>query len=131
MAGTAEHHAGTTAVALSPDRILELGFSFWASKALLSAFDLGLFTELARRPAMAEELRERLGLRPRAAREFFDALLALGMLERDGAVYRTPATDLLLDRAKPSSMGGILEILPGPPVTPPQPVGRANGHTAH
>lgn len=111
MAGTTEQHAGTAAEALSPDRILELGVSFWASKTLLSAVELGLFTELARRPATAEELRARLGLHPRAARDFFDALVALGMLERDGAVYRnTAATDLFLDRAKPSYMGGILEM---------------------
>lgn len=111
MTGTTEHHGGATAAALSPDRILELGFGFWTSKTLLSAIELGLFTELARQPATADELRERLNLHPRAARDFFDALVALGILERDGAVYRnTPATDLFLDRAKPSYMGGILEM---------------------
>ena len=29
---------------LLPDRILQLGFGFWGSKALLSAVELGLFT---------------------------------------------------------------------------------------
>jgi len=95
----------------SPDRILELGLGFWGSKTLLSAVELGLFTELAREPATAEELRDRLGLHPRSYRDVFGALVTLAMLERDGGVYRnTPATDFFLDRAKPSYMGGILEM---------------------
>lgn len=97
--------------AVSPDYILELGLGFWGSKTLLSAVELGVFTELAKRPATAEELRQRLGLHPRSYRDFFDALVALGMLEREEGVYRnTPATDFFLDRAKPSYMGGILEM---------------------
>ena len=45
------------------------------------------------------------------ARDFFDALVALGMLERNAGRYsNTPATDLFLDPAKPSYMGGILEM---------------------
>jgi hypothetical protein len=85
---------------LAPDRILQLGMGFWGSKALLSAVELGLFTALAQGPLEAEELRERLGLHSRGARDFFDALVALGMLERtDGRYANTPDTDLFLDRA--------------------------------
>ena len=40
---------------------MQLGLGFWGSKTLLSAVELGLFTELAAAgPADAEELRERL-----------------------------------------------------------------------
>jgi hypothetical protein len=50
-------------------------------------------------------------LHKRSARDFFDALVALGMLERtDGRYQNTDATDLFLDRAKPSYIGGILEM---------------------
>ena len=57
-------------------------------------------------------MRDRLGLHPRSARDFFDALVALGMLEREDGRYRnTPETDLFLDRAKPSYQGGLLEML--------------------
>ena len=92
---------------------MQLGTAFWASKTLLSAVELGLFTELASAgPLDAEALRERLGLHPRSARDFFDALVALGMLERDNGRYRnTPETELFLDRAKPSYSGGLLEML--------------------
>ncbi len=95
----------------TPDGILKLGLGFWASKALLSAVELGVFTELARETADAETLTARLQLHPRSARDFFDALVALGMLERTDGVYRnTPETDLFLDRNKPSYIGGILEM---------------------
>jgi precorrin-6B methylase 2 len=96
---------------LTPDRILELGFAFWGAKTLLSAVELGVFSELAKGTQDGEALRERLNLHPRSARDFFDALVALGMLERrDGQYGNTPETDQFLDRAKPSYVGGILEM---------------------
>ena len=95
----------------TPDRILELGFAFWGAKTLLSAVELGVFSELAKGTQDGEALRERLNLHPRSARDFFDALVALGMLERrDGQYGNTPETDQFLDRAKPSYVGGILEM---------------------
>jgi O-methyltransferase domain/Dimerisation domain len=97
----------------TPDAIMQLGSAFWGSKALLSATELGLFSELATSgPLDAEALRDRLGLHERSARDFFDALVALGMLARDNGSYRnTPETELFLDRAKPSYVGGILEMM--------------------
>jgi len=97
---------------VTPDAILQLGFAFWGSKTLLSAIELGVFTELAGGDGLdAEELRERLGLHPRSARDLFDALVALGMLERNDDRYsNTPATEVFLDRAKPSYLGGIMEM---------------------
>jgi hypothetical protein len=95
----------------TPDHIMEVGLGFWASKTLLSAVEMELFTELARRPEKAEALRDRLGLHPRSSQDFLDALVALGFLEhRDGTYSNTPATDLFLDKRKPSYLGGILEM---------------------
>src|SRR3569833_103415 len=86
-----------------PDQILQVGFGFWASKTLLSAIELELFTELAKHPLPFEDLQGRLGLHPRSARDFFDALVAIGFLERSGSTYRnTPATDMFLDKHKPT-----------------------------
>ena len=84
---------------VTPDAIMELGSAFWGSKALLSAVELGVFSELADAgPLDGEALRERLGLHPRSATDFFDALVALGMLERENGHYaNTPATELFLD----------------------------------
>ncbi len=92
---------------------MQLGTAFWGSKTLLSAVELKLFAALSESgPLNADQLRDRLGLHPRSARDFFDALVALRMLERDdnGRYFNTPATDLFLDPAKPSYMGGILEM---------------------
>jgi hypothetical protein len=97
---------------LSPDGILQLGFGFWASKTLLSAVELKVFGTLSEAgPLNADELGERLGLHPRSARDFFDALVALRMLDRtDGRYSNTPETDLFLAPAKPTYVGGVLEM---------------------
>jgi len=90
---------------------MQLGMGFWASKTFLSAVELELFTELARHPEGLDAIRARLGLHERGSRDFLDALVALGMLEREDGVYRnSPEADLFLDKAKPSYIGGILEM---------------------
>lgn len=95
----------------TPEKILQTGLAFWASKTLLSAIEMGVFTELASGPQQFDALSGRLGLHPRSARDFFDALLTLGFLQRDGERYgNTPETDLFIDRKKPSYVGGILEM---------------------
>ena len=95
----------------TPEKILQTGLAFWASKTLLSAIEIGLFTELAGGAEQFETLRWRLGLHPRAARDFLDALVALGFLKREGDTYgNTPETELFLDKKKPSYIGGILEM---------------------
>ena len=86
-------------MAVTPDQIMQLGLGFWGSKTLLSAIELGLFTELSRAPLSAADLTQRLGLHPRGARDFFDALVVLGMVEREGEQYRnTLASDTFLVR---------------------------------
>jgi hypothetical protein len=96
---------------VTPEKIMQLGLGFWGSKTLLSAIELGVFTKLSGRALDADGLRTELGLHPRAARDFFDALVALGMLERrEGRYANTEATETFLDRNKPSYMGGMLEM---------------------
>jgi hypothetical protein len=101
-----------TAADVTPDAIMQLGLAFWGSKTLLSAIELGVFSELAAAgPLDGDTLRERLDLNARSATDFFDALVALGMLERENGHYtNAPSTELFLDRAKPSYVGGILEM---------------------
>jgi hypothetical protein len=95
---------------VTPGRILHIGLGFWAAKTLLSAVEMEVFTELAKKPEDLETLRGRLGLQPRSARDFFDALVALGFLRRaDGKYGNTPDADLFLDKHKPSYIGGMLE----------------------
>lgn len=95
----------------TPERILQTGLAFWPAKTLLSAIELGLFTVLAHGPQSLENLTARLALHPRGARDFFDTLVALGFLQRANGLYaNTIETGLFLDRAKPSYVGGILEM---------------------
>lgn len=96
---------------ITPDGIMQLAMGFWGSKTLLSAIELGVFTELAKAPADLATLTRRLGLHVRSADDFLDALVALKVLERaDGRYRNTPACDLFLDKAKPTYVGGLLEM---------------------
>jgi len=93
------------------EHILQVGLGFWAAKALLSAVEMEVFTELAKRPEDLSTLQARLGIHARSSRDFFDALVALGFLRRvDGKYANTPAADLYLDKHKPSYIGGMLEM---------------------
>jgi hypothetical protein len=84
---------------ITPDAIMQLGFGYWGSRTLLSAVELGLFTELAWGPLAPDDIRARLNLHGRGVGDFLDALVALGMLRREQGRYaNTPATDLYLDR---------------------------------
>jgi predicted transcriptional regulator len=95
----------------SPERILETGLAFWSSKVLLSAIEMEVFTELAHGPEEFDSLTGRLGLHPRSARDFLDALVSLEFLVREGDQYgNTPAADFFLDKKKPSYIGGMLEM---------------------
>jgi hypothetical protein len=83
---------------------------------LLTAVEFELFTRLGGRRLTAQELGTELALHPRGTYDFFDALVAMGFLERDGdgpmAKYRnTEAGALYLDRSSPRYVGGMLEML--------------------
>jgi len=104
--------AQSAAVPPNPDWILQLGLGFMSTKVLLSAVELSVFTKLARNPIDGEALAQQLGLHPRSARDFLDTLVALGLLDRTGQVYRnTPEAEFYLDRAKPSYIGGLFEMI--------------------
>ena len=71
-----------TAGAPTPEHIMQIGMGFWASKTLLSAVEMEVFTELAKHPEDLATLTGRLGLHPRSSRDFLDSLVALGFLDR-------------------------------------------------
>jgi hypothetical protein len=101
--------------AVNPEHILQIGMGFWASKTLLSAVELNLFTELSEGRLTAPQIADRLDLHERSRDDFLDALVALGLLARDGdgsgALYsNTPDTATFLDKQSPAYLGGILEM---------------------
>ncbi len=100
----------------TPDAILQTAFGFWGSKVLLTGVEFGLFTALGERRLTGAQLGGELGLHPRGIADFFDALVSMKFLDRDGdgadALYfNTPAGALYLDRRSPRYIGGILEML--------------------
>lgn len=96
---------------VTPERIQQLGSAFRSSRALLSAVELGVFTELAKGPLDANDLADRIGVHRRAARDFFDALVALELLERSAGRYSNTAdTETYLDQNKPTYVGGMAEM---------------------
>ncbi len=95
----------------SPEHILQIGLGFWASRTLLSAVELGVFTQVAEKPQDLETLRSALGLHSRAAHDFLDALTALGFLQKiDGKYSNVPVSDFYLDKNKATYIGGALEM---------------------
>ncbi len=103
-------------MSLDPSHILQTAFGFWGSKVLLTAVEFELFTHLAGQRLTGEELGAKLQLHPRGIADFFDALVAMKFLGREGdgpgaLYYNTPAGDLYLDRNSPRYIGGILIML--------------------
>jgi precorrin-6B methylase 2 len=100
---------------LTPDKIIEIGMGFWASKTLLTAVNMELFTHLANGALSGKEIQNKLGLHSRSLYDFLDTLVSLGFLDRTGlkenATYSNSAdSDVFLDKNKPSYIGGILEM---------------------
>ncbi|QKV96441.1 methyltransferase [Streptomyces sp. NA02950] len=110
----ADHHTTEhEPTADSPHALIDIAVAFWKSKVLLSAVELGVFTALAEEPGTLDELRKRLGIAGRGAADFLDALVSLGVLEREDGVYRNSALAARhLDPARPATdISGYLEFL--------------------
>lgn len=94
---------------------MQIGLGFWASKTLLVATKLGLFTLLDSGSLTAEQIQASLKLHGKSLVDFLDALHSLGFLLREGlgrgAQYRnTPETDAFLVKGKAQYIGGFLEM---------------------
>ena len=100
---------------VDPSNIMQIGMGFWASKTLLTAVKLELFTLLAMKPMTGTEVKNELCLHERSLYDFLDTLVALGFLQKRGlketAKYsNSEDSDLFLDKNKLSYMGGLLEM---------------------
>lgn len=100
---------------IDPSKIMQIGMGFWASKTLLTAVNMNLFTLLAKGEKSAKEIQESLGLHDRSVYDFLDTLVALQFLNRNGikesATYSNAEdADFFLDKNKLTYIGGILEM---------------------
>lgn len=77
-------------VQLDPSHIMQIGMGFFASKTVLSAVELELFTRLGGEAKSGALMGESLGVLPLGIEDFLDALVALKFLlaEGDGADRR-------------------------------------------
>jgi len=100
---------------VNPSKIMQIGMGFFASKTLLTAVKVGLFTKLVNKQLSAEDLKNKFGFHERGIYDFLDTLVALGFLDRNGiretALYsNTAESEIFLDKNKASYIGGILEM---------------------
>ncbi len=101
---------------LDPSHIMHTATAFWSSKVLLTAVELDLFTTLGDAGMTAPQLGKTLGLHPRGTYDFFDALVALKFLDREGdgpeGKYKnTPQTAAFLNKKSRTYIGGMPEML--------------------
>src|SRR5438067_9637561 len=99
-----------------PSPILQTAFGFCSSKVLLTAAEMGVFTKLADRRLTGADLGSELGLHPRGVKDFFDALVAMKFLDREGngpsaRYFNTPSGLMYLDERSPRYVGGIMVML--------------------
>ncbi len=104
-----------TTTQVTPSKIMDTGLGFWASKTLLAAVELDLFTFLTNGPRKAAEIKMELGLHERALYDFLDTLTALGFLikegKKDAAKYsNTGEVDTFLVKGRPTYVGGMLQM---------------------
>src|SRR6266849_4766880 len=105
-----------TSPQLDPGQILQTAFAFWSSKVLLTAVEFGVFAQLGQSRVTGAELGLELGLHERGIADFFDALVAMKFLDREGEgpsakYFNTPESALYLDCNSPRYVGGILVML--------------------
>ena len=76
------------------ERILQTGFAFWGAKVLLSAVEMELFTDLARYPGGLAEVSGRMGLHPRAARDFLELCRTLDLISLEAPLLEAALHEL-------------------------------------
>jgi len=86
---------------------MRIAMGFMAAKHLFVANEIGLFTALAQGPATLHELAATCGIPRRTAGISSDAMVSLGLLERDGDRYRNS-----------DSAAAFLAGQPGPDLRP-------------
>ena len=71
---------------------MKIAMGFMAAKHLFAASDIGLFEALAAGPASIDELANKTGVPSRTLGIVADAMVAIGLIERQGSRYRNQDT---------------------------------------
>ena len=96
---------------ITPEPILQVASGFMAAKHLFVASEIGLFEQLAHGPATLDTLAERTGIARPQVRILADALVVLGLIERQGQTYHNgPAAAAFLGGAEPGGLRPLLRF---------------------
>ena len=107
----------------SPDPIMQMATGFWASKTLMAAVELEVFTKLSGKAVTLSQFQNLLEIEFRPAEVVSTALVALGLLKASSSDTNRNAdgqrifsnsdiSDRFLDKNKPSSyMGDFITML--------------------
>ena len=76
---------------ITPEPIMRIALGFMAAKHLFVASSIGVFEKLASGPATLDELAAKCAIPQRTLGISADAMVSLGLLERDGNRYRNSA----------------------------------------
>jgi hypothetical protein len=104
-----------------PDPIFQMATGFWASKTLMAAVELEVFSKLSGKSANINQLQNLLETENRPTEAFITALVSLGLIEKtrtnapDGGEIHysnSQLADIYLDKSKPSNyMGDFITML--------------------
>jgi 3-hydroxy-5-methyl-1-naphthoate 3-O-methyltransferase len=93
---------------LSPAGLMEMVNAFRTSRIILTAFELEIFTILKTHPFSSAEIAEKLNLDRRATDRFLNAVVSLGLLEKnDDKFGNTSFTSRFLVKGEPEYLAGL------------------------
>jgi SAM-dependent methyltransferase len=97
---------------VTPELIMQLGTSFMATRHLIAASDVGVFEALGDDALDLDALAVRIAVPKRTVRICADAMVALGLLERDGDLYRnSPVAEAFLSGRRDGDLRPFLRYL--------------------
>ena len=102
--------AASSGTPVTPSRIMDLASAYFGSCILFTSVDLGVFGALARLgPASAATLAGELNTDLRGLRLLLDGSIAVGLLEKEGEVYRNTAeANAFLTPGQPGDLSAAL-----------------------
>ncbi len=97
---------------VSPNILREAAYRFQSSRILLTAFELGVFTELSDRKKSSADVARALKTDPRATDRLMNALCAMELLKkRNGKFENTPIALRYLVKGNPEFMSGMMHTV--------------------
>jgi len=73
------------------DSCLERGLAFWRCRTSITSAEIDMLARLMTNPTCAETVAHQLGRDLATTQDFLDALIAVGVVERQGDRYHTTA----------------------------------------